>query len=154
MRRQDLLGAAVVGIAAGIRSMTPGAILSWAGAHGTQRYPAPLTLLRRPLVTDALAVAALGEIVVDKLPIAPPRTMPASWVWRSAMGAGGGYSLARAAGSDGIWAAVAGGIAAAAATYVTYRLREAAIHLGIPNALAGSIGDMAAVLLSLAAVRR
>jgi len=152
--RDERGGAALLGIAAGIRSMTSVAILSWAAARGHVKLPASTRALDRPLVTDALALAALGEYAVDKLPFTPPRTMLPSWAFRTAVGAGSGYVLARAGKGNARQGAVIGGFAAAVSNYASFRVREALIGLGLPSELAGSLGDAAAVLLSLRAVRR
>lgn len=79
------------GFVTGLRSMTAGAALSWAASMGkTQLTWIPSSSRARTIA----AVAALGEMVVDKTPLAPDRRIAPSMLLRLGIGATGGAALA------------------------------------------------------------
>lgn len=129
-----LVRSAVLGAAAGARSVTPLAVLA----------------LRRPgWVRTVTAVAALGELVADKLPQTPSRLAPAPLAGRMLLGAlaGGGY--ARRRGVSPILPALAAAGAALAASHAGARWRTR-FSGSVPAAIAE---DAAAVTLAWAAAR-
>lgn len=98
-----------IGAAAGLRSMSaPAATLGGADSHWTG--PARL--------------AAAGELIVDKLPAAPPRLMPAALAVRVLSGALCGRALAKRAEGSLLLGTVAGAVGAIAASYGGYYARR------------------------------
>lgn len=71
---KDLNPALLVGAAAGLRSMTPLGVVAVRGDLGAGGLAKQLPLL------------ALGELLADKLPFAPPRTMLPSLAGRAVVG--------------------------------------------------------------------
>src|SRR5690349_1171135 len=73
-----------LGAIAGLRSLTAPALFSYVAArdHEQSLDATPFGKLSSPPVAGTLCALALGEIVVDKLPQAPNRTVPASLIWR------------------------------------------------------------------------
>ncbi|UUL81568.1 DUF4126 domain-containing protein [Sphingomonas qomolangmaensis] len=97
-----MLAPFLIGIAAGLRSMTP---------------PAAVALRRhRRFVGPALALAALGELAVDKHPRAPDRTDAGAAAGRIVSGALAGAFV------RGGRVSIVGGIAGAAGAVVGTRL--------------------------------
>ncbi|PRY47966.1 hypothetical protein LY71_111145 [Geodermatophilus tzadiensis] len=139
MTSSAVLRAALLGTAAGGRSTL--------GVAGPVLTSSP----RWPLRAAALAAVA-GELVGDKLPGTPDRTIPPSAAVRLASGAVGGWLLARRAGSGWVLPALAGAAGAAAGTLGGARWRRAAApRLGaLPAALAE---DALVLALAAAAVR-
>ncbi|SDC72885.1 hypothetical protein SAMN05660690_2308 [Geodermatophilus telluris] len=139
MTSSAVLRAALLGTAAGGRSAL--------GVAG----PVLTSPTRRPARAAALAAVA-GELVADKLPATPDRTVPPSVVVRLASGAAGGWLLARRDGSEWLLPALAGVAGAAAGTLGGARWRRvAAPRLGaLPAALAE---DALVLALAAAAVR-
>jgi uncharacterized membrane protein len=133
-----LVRSALLGAAAGGRSVTPLAALA---AHGPRWMRA------------ATAVAAFGEIVVDKLPQAPSRLAPALLGGRALFGAVAGAVYARRHGSSSVLPAVVAAVAAVTASYAGARWRSEAARrsLDLPAALAE---DAVTVTLAWAAARR
>ncbi|WP_033920350.1 DUF4126 family protein [Sphingomonas sp. 37zxx] len=104
-----MLAPFIIGIAAGLRSMTP---------------PAAVALRRhRRLAGPALAIAALGELVADKHPSAPDRTDTGAATGRIVSGALAGAFLR--SGPVSIVGGIAGAAGAVVGTQVGYRLRTA-----------------------------
>ncbi|GAA3216606.1 hypothetical protein ACFO1B_15420 [Dactylosporangium siamense] len=133
-----LLRAAALGAAAGARSVTPVAVLA----------------LRRPGWGRAVAgVAALGELVADKLPRTPSRLKPAPLAGRIVLGAVAGAGYARRQGVAPVVPALAAAAAALAASYAGARWRAYAARssFSVPAAVAE---DAAAVALAWVSARR
>ena len=110
---RDLAGAALVGAASGMRSMS-----------------GPTMLALRGRLPGGPAVAALGagELVADKLPMIPGRTDPPALAGRFATGAVSGSRLA------GVPGAALGALAATGSSFATMRARSALVGLtGLPD---------------------
>jgi len=137
--------ALVLGIVAGLRSMTPPAVVAWA-AHwgrlqldGTPRY--------------LLLVAMVAELVADKLPFTPARTGVGSFTGRIVSGALSGAALtAGLGGSLGVGAA-AGGLGAVVGTLAGYRARTGIVRaLGVRDFPVALAEDSVAVVTALLVV--
>src|SRR5438067_3405560 len=87
MDREGLISAALLGVATGVRSMTPLAVVSWVVAPGSEPlHRSVLAFLARPAVRAGFALTVAAEAVGDKLPATPARTSPASWLGRVLLG--------------------------------------------------------------------
>ncbi|SFP50320.1 hypothetical protein SAMN05660464_3340 [Geodermatophilus dictyosporus] len=139
MTSSAVLRAALLGTAAGGRS-----------ALGIAA-PVLTSSPRWPLRAAALAAVA-GELVADKLPGTPDRTMPPSAAVRLVSGAAGGWLLARRGGGGQVLPALAGAAGAATGTLGGARWRRAAApRLGaLPAAL---VEDALVLALAAAAAR-
>jgi uncharacterized membrane protein len=145
-----LIRAGTIGACSGIRSLTPPAVVSWAASTGRLDLPPRLRFLSHPGVTSFLLLSALGEVVVDKLPFVPSRTVPPVLAWRVATGAFLGAALALAREESGIAGALVGGTGGACGSYGGAALRAALGRLsGLPEPFPGIVGDALAVTLSL-----
>src|SRR5882724_10073194 len=69
-----LLFAFLIGVFAGMRSMTPPAITAWAVHLGWLRLERPLSLIGSIPSVVIFTVFAVGELVIDKLPKTGNRT--------------------------------------------------------------------------------
>lgn len=155
MDAKPLLRAACLGCAAGIRSLTPLACVSWAVATGRWRIRTkPFGLLGHPSVEAACLLAAGAEILGDKLPSTPPRTRLPPYLFRVAMGGALGVASLRVEEQSGPLGGLLGASVAAASTYGSYRLRMLLTRRGLANPLAGVLGDIVSMCLSLAVTAR
>jgi len=136
--------AAAIGLATGARSMTPIAALARSDHSGLQA-------LSSPWGRRLTAVAALGEIVTDKLPSTPSRLSPVPFAGRIAIGALAGHALARGHRASVVVPVLTAVAASVAASYAgaAWRANAARRGLAVPAAIAE---DGAAVLLADAAV--
>lgn len=102
------------GVVAGMRSQLPLALLALDLRSETERQDRrwPLALLRSRPALPLLGLAAVGELVGDKLPTTPSRLSPAPFVGRLVFGGLAGAAMAARAGSD---RAVGGGLGVAGA---------------------------------------
>ncbi len=109
-----------IGLTCGLRSMTGPAVVRWRASD-----PARL----------ALAALAVGELIADKLPATPSRTIPPALAFRALSGAFSGRTVAAAAGGDRSAGTFAGAIGAVAAAYAGMALRARIVRAsGLPDA--------------------
>jgi uncharacterized membrane protein len=115
--------AILIGVTAGLRSMTPLAAVSWAARlgwlHLENTWLAFLGFAATPYIVSLLAIA---ELINDKLPKTPSRKTPVPFAARIAVGALCGAALTAPGGM--VIGAMAGGIGAVAGTLAGYELRK------------------------------
>lgn len=88
-----------IGFVAGLRSLTAPAVVSWAARLGWIHLAGSgLAFMGSLPAVCILSLAALGELVVDKLPSTPARTSPFPLTARVLLGALAGATLAAGAG--------------------------------------------------------
>jgi uncharacterized membrane protein len=82
-----LLMALLIGVVAGLRSLTAPAVVAWAGFLGWINLSHTWASWMADLITViVLTVLAVGELVTDKLPKTPPRSAPLGFGARIIMG--------------------------------------------------------------------
>lgn len=143
MRRDRIWRAAGLGALAGVRSLSPPALL----ASRIERRGRPVLSGRQlPFrLGPALSALALGELVVDKLPATPPRTRPVAVAARAFSGALVGSATARRRESK-LAPAIVGAAAATAATWASYALRRLGIRRSKALGYAVALAEDALVL--------
>lgn len=118
---------AVIGLTAGLRSLTAPALLSRAAHSGALRIEEPrLQFLKSAAAANTFAVLAIGELIADKLPFTPNRTSVGPLIARFGAGAlcgAAAFSVRRHSPVDG---AILGGLAAVGGAFLGYHLRRAA----------------------------
>ena len=79
-----------IGFAAGLRSMTAPAVVSWT-AHFRLLHleRSPLAFMGSIITMILFSVCAIGEYIADKLPTTPNRTAPVGLIARVVTGGGG-----------------------------------------------------------------
>lgn len=150
----DLTRSATLGFVAGLRSMMPLALLA---QHLERDGPDiadggwAIDVLASPAGALALGVAAVGELIADKLPWVPSRLEPLPLAGRVVLGgtAGALDSLAEGRASD--VGALLAALGALVGSVVGYRLRTG---LPLPDPLVALGEDLLACLLGSWAVRR
>jgi uncharacterized membrane protein len=151
-----LLGAVGLGAVAGIRSMTPPALLSRAASRGEIRgiEKTRFGFLASPGVARLFTVLAAGEISADKLPFSPDRTSIPGLAGRLATGALVGAALFSADGRGGATGGTLGAASALAASYLSFYLRTGAQErFGLPNPALGIVEDAVALSVGLLSLR-
>ncbi|HXQ72922.1 MAG TPA: DUF4126 family protein [Pyrinomonadaceae bacterium] len=101
-----LFFAFLIGLFAGLRSLTPPAAVAWGVYLGWLKLARPLSLIGSLPAVIILSLLALTELVMDKLPNTPNRTAPLGLIARIVTGAlsgacvsfGGGQSALVGAG--------------------------------------------------------
>jgi uncharacterized membrane protein len=156
--RSILFRALALGIAAGMRSQSPGAVLAYRQPVAPRRagwrsWP----VLRSAWGRRALMLSGAGELASDKLPDIPPRTSPGSLTGRLLFGTLAGLAI----GTEGrgkatlAKAAVAGLLGAAIGAFGGQRARQAVVNMtGLPDPAVAVVEDLAAVSLANSAIQR
>jgi uncharacterized membrane protein len=139
--------ALVLGIVAGLRSMTPPAAVAWAAHLGWLHLNGtPLAFLDSAPARYILLVAMFGELVADKLPFTPARTGTGSFLARIVSGGLVGAALTAGLGGSLAAGGVAGGVGAVAGTLGGYRARTGLVRaLGVPDFPIALLEDVMAV---------
>ena len=147
-----VLPAGLLGIVAGMRSQLPLAMLAVAAGRSdfAKTTGRPWNLLRTRPVLLGLGGSAVGEIVVDKLPVVPSRLAPAPLAGRTAFGGVAGAAVAtNARGSVALGAGI-GALGALAGSYAGYHARTyLARATGRPDALWAVLEDALAIAVGL-----
>ena len=95
----------LIGIVAGLRAMTPVAAVAWAARLGWLKLDGtPLAFLGYAATPWIATLAAIAELINDKLPKTPSRKVPPAFIARILMGAMCGAAIGATAG------ALAGGL--------------------------------------------
>ena len=105
--------ALLIGIVAGLRAMTPPALVAWAAHLGWIDLSGSwLGFLANAWLRWILTLLALVELVTDQLPSTPSRTVPIQFGARIATGALSGAAVGAAGGAmaGGLVAGIAGAV--------------------------------------------
>jgi uncharacterized membrane protein len=118
----------LLGMVAGLRSMTSPAAVSWAARLGWLRLEnSPLAFLGFAAAPYILTALAIGELINDKLPKTPSRKTLVPFAARIATGALSGAALGAHGGSL-VGGLVAGALGAVAGTLGGYELRARLVN--------------------------
>lgn len=146
-----LPGSAGLGAATGLRSMAAPSQLSryLCESPGRAAKGRAAGVMAWPAARSVLQFAALGEMVVDKLPIVPDRIEAGPLLGRVVWGAVAGGVLAQLNRESCIQGALLGGAAAAAATYAGYYARKALTRdVKLPDLTVALCEDVVAIALA------
>ena len=148
--------ALALGAVAGLRSAMAPALLSRAasGPGVGQRGDTVYAAFTLPNVSTLLTLAAIGELVVDKLPILPDRIAIAPLAGRAASGALVGAALFAAENASDQVGALLGALGAVAGASAGYYARVTATDsLGVPDLVVALVEDAVAVAGGFLALR-
>jgi uncharacterized membrane protein len=104
----------LLGVVAGLRSLTPLAAVSWAARLGWLHLEnTALAFLGFSATPWIMSVLAIGELINDKLPKTPSRKAPVPFAARIVVGAFSGAALGMPGGAviEGVLAGALGGVA-------------------------------------------
>lgn len=113
----------LIGVVAGLRSMTAPAVVSWGARLGWLHLENTwLAFLGSSIAPYILSALAIGELINDKLPKTPSRKAPAPFAARIAMGALCGAALGASTQAQ-LGGVLAGTLGAVAGTLGGYQAR-------------------------------
>ena len=145
----------LIGVAAGLRAMTAPAAVCWAARLGWLKLQGtPLAFLGNAVTPWIFTIAAIGELINDKLPRTASRKVPPQFIARIVMGALCGAALGATAG------ALAGGLIVGAIGAVAGTLGGAELRGRLVRASGGKdlpialLEDAIAIALSFWVVTR
>lgn len=148
-----LLLAFLIGLCAGLRSLTPTAAVAWAVHLGWLKLARPLALIGSLPAVIILSLLAVVEIIMDKLPNTPSRTAPPGLIARIVTGGVTGACVSLGGGRSALVGAglgVAGGIVGCFGGYQA----RARLTKSVPDFNIALIEDLIAIGGSLLIVSR
>ncbi len=144
---QVLLAAFLIGVVAGLRSLTAPAVVAWA-AHRNwlDLHGSPLSFMGSTAAVFTFTLLALVELVADQLPSTPSRLKPPGLIARIVLGGLSGSAVA-VAGSQAIaLGAVLGAAGGIAGAFAGYEARTRLVRaLGVPDFVIACLGDVVAI---------
>ncbi|HEU4637038.1 MAG TPA: DUF4126 family protein [Edaphobacter sp.] len=146
----------LIGCVAGLRSMTAPAIvcaaayLRWIHPEGT-----PLAFMDTQIALWIFAICAVGELIVDKLPMTPARTEPMGLIARAITGGLSGATLAASSGKSIALGAVLGAVGGIVGAFAGYNIRHGlVVHMNMPDIVIAVIEDLLTITGGLFVVAR
>lgn len=145
-----------IGLVAGLRSLTPPAVVAWAAHLGwLNLHGSPLAFMGSITAVAILSLLAIAELVADKLPKTPNRTTPVPLSARILTGALCGASLCAAAKASLLVGALLGAIAAVIGAFLGYQIRRRLVNnLHIKDFFVAICEDLLTIGLALFFVSR
>jgi len=136
-----------IGVVGGLRSMTAPAVTSLA-AHWKwfSLQNSGLSFMGSAVAAYLFAAAAIGELVVDKLPKAPSRKELPGLIARIVFGGLSGATLCAAANQSAALGVALGGLGGVAGTFAGYELRTRLVKaLKVPDFVIALLEDAVAI---------
>ena len=150
-----LLLAFLIGLFAGLRSLTPPAAVAWAVYLGWLILARPLSLIGSLPAVVILSVLALTELIFDKLPNTPSRTAPPGLIARIVTGALTGACVSLGGGQSALVGAGLGLLGAIVGCFGGYQARVRLVRsLRQPDFNVALLEDLLAIGGSLFIVSR
>ena len=118
-----LFFAFLIGLFAGLRSLTPPAAVAWAVHLGWLKLARPLSLIGSLPAVIILSLLAITEVIIDKLPNTPNRTAPLGLIARIVTGGFTGACVALGGGKSAYVGAGFGVIGGIAGCFGGYQIR-------------------------------
>jgi uncharacterized membrane protein len=136
----------VIGLLAGLRSLTPVAATAWAAHRGWLKLPHSLLFIGSTATAAIFTVLALFELVADKLPKTPSRTAPPGLMARILTGSFTGACIATAGGQGATMGAVLGGVGGVIGCFGGHAARVRLVKaLRMPDVLIALLEDLIAI---------
>ena len=150
-----LLLAFLIGLFAGLRSLTAPAATAWAAYLGWLKLERPLSLIGSLPSVVIFTLLAAGELVADKLPKTPNRTSAMPLIARIVMGALTGACVAVGGGQSAMAGATLGIVGSLVGAFGGYQVRTRLVKtLGAPDIYVALLEDVVAIAGSLWVVSR
>jgi uncharacterized membrane protein len=150
-----LLFAFLIGLFAGLRSLTAPAAVAWAVHLGWVKLAGPLSLVGSLPAVIILSVLAITELIFDKLPNTPNRTAPIGLIARIFTGGFAGACVSLGGGQSAWVGAGLGVIGGVVGCFGGYRVRARLVKsLRQPDFNIALLEDVVAIGGSLFIVSR
>jgi uncharacterized membrane protein len=143
----ELLLSFLIGLFAGLRSLTAPAVTAWAVHLGWLRLERPLSLIGSIPSVAILTVLAILELVADKLPNTPNRTAPVGLTARILTGSLTGACIAAGAARLPLLGGVIGAIGAVIGCFGGYQARTRLVKaIGTRDINVALVEDLVAII--------
>ena len=150
-----LFFALLVGFFAGLRALTPPAVVAWATYLGWLKLARTLSHISSLPVVIILSLLAIFELIVDKLPKTPNRTAPPGLIARIVTGGFTGACIALGGGESAYVGAALGVIGGIVGCFGGYQVRARLVRsLRVRDFYVALVEDLVAIGGSLFIVSR
>lgn len=150
-----LLLAFLIGIFAGLRSLTAPATIAWAVHLGWLKLEGPLSFIGSLPSVVILTLLAVGELVGDKLPKTPNRTAPLGLIARLVTGGVSGACITAAGGQGVFLGGLLGALGGVVGCFGGFKARKKLVKaLNVPDLYVALFEDLVAIAGCLWAVTR
>jgi len=150
-----LLFAFLIGLFAGLRSLTPPAAVAWGVYLGWLKLARPLSLVGSLPAVIILSVLAVAEIIFDKLPNTPNRTALPGLIGRIVTGGFTGACVSLGGGKSAYVGAGLGVLGGVVGCFGGYQARARIVKsLNLPDFNVAMVEDLIAIGGSLFIVSR
>jgi uncharacterized membrane protein len=145
-----------IGFAAGLRSLTPPAVVAWAAHLGWLNLNnSPLAFMGSIIAVVIFSILALVELFVDLQPTTPKRTAPFPLVARILMGGLCGACVCAAANQSLIIGAILGSVGGVIGAFAGYEIRRKLVAgLNIKDIFIALLEDLVTIGLACFFVSR
>jgi len=114
-----------LGFAAGLRALSPPAVVAWAAHLGWLNLNgSPLSFMGSTITVVIFSILTVGELISDLLPQTPKRTAPAPLVARILMGGLCGACLCAASNQSLLIGGIVGGVGGLIGAFAGYEVRR------------------------------
>jgi uncharacterized membrane protein len=142
-----LLFSFLIGLFAGLRSLTAPAVTAWAVHLGRLTLERPLSVIGSVPSVEIFTVLAIVELVVDKLPSAPNRTAPGGLIARILTGGLTGACVAAGAAQGLLAGAVLGAVGGVVGCFGGFEARRKLVKaLGTRDFYVAVVEDLVAII--------
>lgn len=142
-----LLLAFLIGVVAGLRSLTAPAVVAWA-AHKNwlNLHTTFLSFMGSTAAVVAFVLLAIVELVSDQLPNTPARTKPPGLIARIILGGLSGAAVAAAGAQSMAVGGILGAIGGVAGAFAGYQVRTRLVRaLKVPDFVIAVLEDAVAI---------
>ena len=145
-----------LGFTAGLRSLSPPAVVAWAAYLGWLNLShSPLAFMGSTTAVVIFSILAVVELITDLLPQTPKRTAAAPLIARILMGALCGASLCAAGNQPLIIGAILGAVGGLIGAFAGYKIRiELVSALNIKDIFIALVEDLVTIGLAYFFVSR
>jgi uncharacterized membrane protein len=142
-----LLLAFLIGIVAGLRSLTAPAVVAWAAHRNwSDLHNTSLSFMGSTAAVVIFILLALVELVADQLPSTPSRTKPPGLIARIVLGGLSGACVAGAGAQSMMLGALLGAIGGVAGAFAGYEVRTRLVRaLKVPDLIIAVLEDVVAI---------
>jgi uncharacterized membrane protein len=153
---QVLLLSFLIGVVAGLRSLTAPAVVAWAAHRNWLNLNnTPVSFMGSTAAVVIFTLLAIVELVADQLPSTPSRLKPPGLIARIVLGGLSGAGVAVAGAQSILLGAVLGVAGGIAGAFVGYEVRTRLVKfLKVPDLVIALLEDAAAIAGGLFIVSR
>ena len=145
-----------IGFTAGLRSLTPPAVVAWAAYLGWLNLSnSPLAFMGSIIAVAIFSLLAVVELIVDLLPSTPKRTAPVPLIARIVMGGLCGACVCAAGNQSLIIGAIVGAVGGLIGAFAGYEIRKRLVSaLNIKDVFIALLEDLVTIGLACLLVSR